>query len=148
MHIKRLHIDSFKCLQDFDINFDTDNGGSAAILIGENGTGKSSMMEMIIRIFMSIYSLQYNTSRSRTRIITGNYEIEYTYASKTIKIQMQNIFKRFSTGFISAIARLMRRTAPCKCLILSFWESLLTISGSTTLIYFLTRLKSDISLSL
>ena len=90
MHIKRLHIDSFKCLQDFDINFDTDNGGSAAILIGENGTGKSSMMEMIIRIFMSIYSLQYNTSRSRTRIITGNYEIEYTYASKTIKIQMQN----------------------------------------------------------
>ena len=90
MHIKSLHIDSFKCLQDFEINFDTDNGGSAAILIGENGTGKSSMMEMIIRIFMSIYSLQYNTSRSRTRIVTGNYLLEYTYASKTIKIQMQN----------------------------------------------------------
>ena len=90
MHIKKLHIDNFKCLKNFDIDFTGSDGGSTAILIGENGTGKSSMLEMIIRIFMSIYSLQYNATRSKAKIDTGDYSIEYTYASNNIKIQKKN----------------------------------------------------------
>lgn len=90
MHIKKLHIDNFKCLKDFDIDFNGNNGGSIAILIGENGTGKSSMLEMIIRIFISIYSLRYNASISKNKLKYNNYTIEYTYASKNIKIQNKN----------------------------------------------------------
>lgn len=88
MHINKLHIDNFKCLKEFDIEFSGDAGGSTAILIGENGTGKSSTLEMIIRIFMSIYSLRYNARRKK--IDTGDYTIEYTYASKNIRIQKKD----------------------------------------------------------
>lgn len=94
MHIKKLHIDNFKCLKDFDIDFSCSDGGNTAILIGENGTGKSSMLEMIIRIFMSIYSLQYNASLRRKAYEYDNYTLEYTYASKNIIIQNKN--RRYS----------------------------------------------------
>ena len=50
MQIKRLQIDDYLCLVDFDIVFDTVSGGSSTILIGENGAGKSTMIECILNI--------------------------------------------------------------------------------------------------
>jgi predicted ATP-binding protein involved in virulence len=50
MQIKRLQIDDYLCLVDFDIVFDTVLGGSSTILIGENGAGKSTMIECILNI--------------------------------------------------------------------------------------------------
>ena len=47
MQIKRLQIDDYLCLVDFDIVFDTVSGGSSTILIGENGAGKSTMMKCL-----------------------------------------------------------------------------------------------------
>ena len=53
MQIKRLQIDNHLCLVDFDIIFETVSGGSSTILIGENGTGKSTMIECVLNILMS-----------------------------------------------------------------------------------------------
>ena len=50
MQIKRLQIDDYLCLVDFDIVFDTVSGGSSTILIGENGAGKSTMIECILNL--------------------------------------------------------------------------------------------------
>lgn len=56
MQIKRLRIDKHLCLVDFDIRFATVSGGSSTILIGENGAGKSTMIECILNILMSFDS--------------------------------------------------------------------------------------------
>ena len=56
MQIRRLKINDNKCLVDFEINFVTNDGGSSTILIGENGTGKSTMLESILEILMSFDS--------------------------------------------------------------------------------------------
>lgn len=47
MQIKRLQIDDYLCLVDFDIVFDTVSGASSTILIGENGAGKSTMIASV-----------------------------------------------------------------------------------------------------
>ena len=56
MQIQRLFINEKRCLVDFDIHFQTEDGASTTILIGENGTGKSTMMESILEILMSFDS--------------------------------------------------------------------------------------------
>ncbi len=80
MQIKRLCVNDHLCLVDFDINFNTINGGSSTILIGENGTGKSTMLETILEILMSF------DSPSIEKNIDYDYQIEYEYAQKNIVI--------------------------------------------------------------
>lgn len=81
MKIKRLDIEDHLCLVDFTINFDTQDGGCSTILIGENGTGKSTTLEVILEIFMSF------DSPSMESKITYDYIIEYEYAQKNIYIE-------------------------------------------------------------
>ncbi len=80
MQIKRLCVNDHLCLVDFEINFNTINGGSLTILIGENGTGKSTMLEIILEILMSF------DSPSIEKNIDYDYTIEYEYAQKNIVI--------------------------------------------------------------
>lgn len=80
MQIKRLRIDDHLCLVDFDIEFATITGGSSTILIGENGAGKSTMIECILNIFMSF------DSPAIEKQIDYSYSIEYEYAQKEISI--------------------------------------------------------------
>ena len=80
MQIKRLCVNDHLCLVDFEINFNTINGGSSTILIGENGTGKSTMLETILEILMSF------DSPSIEKNIKYDYTIEYEYAQKNIVI--------------------------------------------------------------
>ncbi|MCI8980754.1 MAG: AAA family ATPase [Clostridia bacterium] len=81
MKIRRLDIEDHLCLVDFNINFDTQDGGCSTILIGENGTGKSTTLEVILEIFMSF------DSPSMESKITYDYIIEYEYAQKNIYIE-------------------------------------------------------------
>ena len=81
MKIKRLDIEDHLCLVDFTINFDTQDGGCSTILIGENGTGKSTTLEVILEIFMSF------DSPSMERKMLYDYIIEYEYAQKNIYIE-------------------------------------------------------------
>lgn len=80
MQIRRLKIDDHKCLVDFEINFATNNSGSSTILIGENGTGKSTMLESILEILMSF------DSDAIGKKINYDYELEYFYGGSTIII--------------------------------------------------------------
>ena len=80
MQIKRLKINDHLCLVDFEINFQTVNGGSSTILIGENGTGKSTMIDTVLEILMS-FDIPFIEAG-----INYNYEIEYDYAQTTYTI--------------------------------------------------------------
>ena len=80
MQIKRLWVNDHLCLVDFEINFNTINGGSSTILIGENGTGKSTMLETILEILMSF------DSKTREKYLDYDYLLEYNYAQKDISI--------------------------------------------------------------
>lgn len=80
MQIKRLQIDDYLCLVDFDIVFDTVSGGSSTILIGENGAGKSTMIESVLNILMSF------DSPTIEKQIDYDYSMEYEYAQKAIRI--------------------------------------------------------------
>lgn len=81
MQIKRLCVNDHLCLVDFEIKFNTINGGSSTILIGENGTGKSTMLETILEILMSF------DSPSIEKNIDYDYLIEYVYAQRWHCIQ-------------------------------------------------------------
>lgn len=84
MQIKRLQIDDYLCLVDFDIVFDTVSGGSSTILIGENGAGKSTMIECILNILMSF------DSPAIEKQIDYSYSIDYNYAQKAVCIVQSN----------------------------------------------------------
>ncbi len=80
MQIKRLKVDKYKCFRDFEISFQIEEGGCSNILIGENGTGKSTLLEVVLEILMSF------DSDAVEKRITYSYEIEYVYGANQIKI--------------------------------------------------------------
>ena len=84
MQIRRLKVDDHKCLVDFEINFVTNDGGSSTILIGENGTGKSTMLESILEILMSF------DSDAIEKKISYDYELEYFYGGSNISIYQRD----------------------------------------------------------
>lgn len=85
MQIRRLRIDDHRCLVDFDIRFSTkEEGGSSTVLIGENGTGKSTMIQTVLEILTSF------DSDAVAKKITYQYEFEYYYKGSIIKIQQSN----------------------------------------------------------
>lgn len=89
MQIHRLSISRKRCLTGFDIRFQTMDGKSTTILIGENGTGKSTMMESILEILMSF------DSPSIEKQIDYDYVFEYEYAQKNISITKSRHDYRF-----------------------------------------------------
>lgn len=80
MQVKKLIVDNHKCLIDFSIRFETVDGGSSTILIGENGTGKTTMLETILGILMSF------DSDAIEKQIDYSYELTYFYAGNLITI--------------------------------------------------------------
>ena len=80
MQIYHLWIDDHKCLKNFDIPFRTTDSASITILIGENGTGKSTMIETILEILMSFDSPAIEKS------ISYDYGLDYEFAQKNISI--------------------------------------------------------------
>ena len=81
MQIQWLSINGKKCLKNFRISFHTPEDAGTNILIGENGTGKSTMMEAILEILASFDSPAIEKS------IDYSYGIQYEYAQRQILIQ-------------------------------------------------------------
>lgn len=75
MRIDRLYIDEFKNLRDFEIDLDKES--LTTVFIGENGTGKSNLIEAIIVIFRDLYL----GNRSNFK-----YKIEYEHSERKIEI--------------------------------------------------------------
>lgn len=86
MQIISLQIDNHHCFDNFGIFFNTIDGGSSTILIGENGTGKSTMLKAVLDIIMS-FDMMSLRSYSIANQISYNYLIEYEYAHQEIRIE-------------------------------------------------------------
>lgn len=81
MQIQYLEINGFKALTDFQIKFDTQaTGDSLSVFIGENGAGKSSVLEAILRIFGAFYS---NKIANEYHF---DFQIIYIHAAKKVNI--------------------------------------------------------------
>lgn len=78
MKLLRLHIQGFRNIDDLDLDLSKQNGLS--ILIGNNGCGKSNILEAIVAIFAGLYS------KSKRFTPTFDYDIEYTVQDQTVKI--------------------------------------------------------------
>lgn len=78
MQLKKIWIKDFKNLQDFTLDFE--NGNNLSILIGNNGSGKSNVLEAISGIFA-----EWN-GKSSSRF-TSDYKIEYAYNGKNVVIK-------------------------------------------------------------
>lgn len=99
MQIRKLVIDNYNCLVDFEIGFNiSQNEGSSTILIGENGTGKSTLLERIIEILMSfrIDSIEEN--------INYGYELEYLYKGSIVSIYQYDHHYRIDIGYHNVCA--------------------------------------------
>lgn len=56
MRLKKLRIDGFKNLNNFTIDFESKDG--ITVLIGNNASGKSNILEAISAIFANIHNLE------------------------------------------------------------------------------------------
>jgi len=54
MQLKKLHIEDYKILKDFTIEFPYDFNKYISVFIGTNGSGKSTILEAIAQIFSSV----------------------------------------------------------------------------------------------
>ena len=55
MRLKKLYIEEYKNLERVTINFKHNNG--TTVLIGNNGSGKSNVLEAISAIFTGLYKM-------------------------------------------------------------------------------------------
>ena len=93
MKLKRLWIKEFKNLYNFDLNFEQNNG--VTVLIGNNGSGKSNVLEAISAIFYDLYNMR---NKQRKRIKISEYELEYIFDDKHIIFEKNDenyIFKYY-----------------------------------------------------
>ena len=81
MRFKNLWIDGFKNLNNFELDF-TDKCG-ITLLIGNNGSGKSNILEAISAIFANLYK----SKTIDTRQWDFNYRIECEINNRTILIE-------------------------------------------------------------
>lgn len=79
MRLKNLYIKNYKNLKNFNINFDAGNG--LTMLVGNNGSGKSNVLEVISGIFHDVY--RGNVSRK----ISCDYTLEYVLDDVNCKIE-------------------------------------------------------------
>lgn len=81
MKLDYLWIENFKNLQDFSADFDESPEELFTILLGQNGSGKSNLLEALVVIFRDLfrgthtefgYELRYTLNRGETKAIVRN----------------------------------------------------------------------------
>ena len=81
MRIKSLSVDDFYILKDFKINFKN----NLSVLIGENGSGKSTILELIADIFGHLH--KFFILNDRDAAYVEGYQIVYDYQLYELIIQ-------------------------------------------------------------
>jgi predicted ATPase len=76
-----IHIGSFKNLQNFSFDFDELGSGLVTVLLGQNGSGKSNLLEALVVIFRDLF-LGMETSFL--------YELRYTLDNGSTKVRVNN----------------------------------------------------------
>lgn len=101
MIIKSLKVSDFYILKDFEIKFNN----NLSVLIGENGSGKSTILELIADIFGHLH--KFFILNDKTAEFVENYEIVYDYVrdnvSYTIEIHSQQYVDNPSCTFVPKI---------------------------------------------
>lgn len=87
MRLKKLKIAKYKNLKDIEINFSS----NYTIFIGENGGGKTNVLEAISEIFSDLYSNQSGNSFKK------DYEIEYEIKDKIVNLKFNEEENRFES---------------------------------------------------
>lgn len=95
MKLKKLQIKKYKNLIDFTVNFESGKGLS--ILIGNNGSGKSNVLEAISGIFVNaysakaihkfVYSLTYEIKGKEVKLEQTIYRCQYYVDGKVIAVK-------------------------------------------------------------
>ncbi|RUA37645.1 MAG: hypothetical protein DSY77_00770 [Bacteroidetes bacterium] len=81
MRLEKLKINTrFKNLENFEIDFSNKEG--ITVLIGNNGSGKSNILEAISSVFAGLYDNKYNPS--------FNYELSYTKDTYNVQVKFEN----------------------------------------------------------
>lgn len=81
MKLKKLYIKDYNILQDFSINFES----NLTVLIGENGSGKSSIIECLAYIFGHLH--KYFVLDDKTAEFINGYKISYVINNLDIFIE-------------------------------------------------------------
>ena len=98
--LKKLHIKKYKNLIDFTVNFETGNGLS--VLVGNNGSGKSNVLEALSGIFANAYS-----AKSIHKFV---YSLTYEIKSKEVRLE-QTIYRcqYYVDGKVTSINELIKQ---------------------------------------
>ena len=81
MKLKSLWIQEYKNLKDFQLDFE--KGNNLSILIGNNGSGKSNVLEAISGIFAEAY-------RGVANVLDSDYFLDYELDGKNYKLEKKN----------------------------------------------------------
>lgn len=109
MRLKELYIKNYKNLIDFKLNFESGEGLS--ILIGNNGSGKSNVLEALSGIFSNaysqkvihkfVYSLTYIIRGKEVKLTQNEYKCLYYVDKKLISIKELNNENLLPTNVIA-----------------------------------------------
>ena len=91
MRLKSLYIKDYKILQDFHINFTS----NLSVLIGENGSGKSSIIECLAYIFGHLH--KYFVLNDKTAEFIDGYKINYTINGLDVYIESKYVESKTNT---------------------------------------------------
>lgn len=127
MKIKELYVEDYNILKDFSIDFDS----QLTVMIGENGSGKSTIIEIIAKIFYDLYShfilgkgtkpdvdfkiryeIEYETIRYEVYIVSNKKTKKYYEISITKDGEKEQINRGFSNGFSKAFTKGYKNILP------------------------------------
>lgn len=79
MKLQRLHIKGFRNIDDLDLDLSSQKGLS--VLIGNNGSGKSNILEAVVAIFTSLYS------KAKRFKVDFEYDLEYLLDGHKVELK-------------------------------------------------------------
>lgn len=80
MHLDRVYFSGFRNLRDLEVDFG--GSGLATVIIGQNGSGKSNLIEAIVDVFRFV-----DLNRGVPHF---DYEIEYTIGNHRVRLNSRN----------------------------------------------------------
>lgn len=91
MKIKSLYIKDYNILKDFSIDFSS----NLSVIIGENGSGKSSVLECLAYIFGHLH--KYFVLNDKTAEFIDGYQIDYTINGYNVFIKSKYVSSKTNT---------------------------------------------------
>ncbi len=89
LYLKQLHIEKYKLFHDFTIDFAQTN---ISIFIGENGNGKSTLIEYLTKVFAYLFVKAEGRNLLDGIYTLGSFVLEYSLVNEnsTINIKIEN----------------------------------------------------------